>query len=228
MYKRAILLDFDGVILKKNRAHNTVTQRCESFVNKYVKFSDRGALENFTAHLYKSSGHTLLGLRKMGYDIPVAEFNEFVYKPEFCADVQPSAADTLEMRIFCHEFKDFGSHSKIYISSNAPDIWCKTILSSMVDSTDLDLFETVCSSDLNALKPQEEFYMGLHERINADAYIFVDDSIVNLEPLLGPLGSFTSMSPYHYNMHAGSCAGGRITYSKYHVVNYLPDLINII
>ena len=238
--KRVVLLDFDGVILKKNGAHNKVTQKCESFVNRYVKFSDRGALENFTAHLYKSSGHTLLGLRKMGYEIPVSEFNELVYKPEFCAHVKPSAADILEMRIFCHEFKEMlrrnqsNQSNTIYITSNAPDIWCKTILSSMVDSTDFNLFQMIGSSELDVLKPEEEFYKRIHDKIQATSYIFVDDSIVNLEPLLnpnlilGPLGAFNPMVPYHYNMHAGSCAGERITYSKFHIVNYLPDLINII
>jgi FMN phosphatase YigB (HAD superfamily) len=230
--KRAVLLDFDGVVLKKSPGHRIIAKRCESFVNKFVRLNDRESVENLNKHLYRTSGHTLLGLRKLGYDISIEEFNNHVYTPEICNKVVPSAADKAELQEFCDEYVKrvrgvgggvgFGECG-LYISSNAPDLWCKTILEKM--DVDVDLFQMAGSSDVECLKPQPEYYAGVHEKIKADHYAFVDDSRINLMPLVD---SSPMWSPYLYNMYAGSCAGGRITYNVLHTINYLPNLLDVI
>ena len=230
--KKAVLLDFDGVVLKKSPGHRIITQRCESFVNKFVRCNDRESVENLNKHLYRTSGHTLLGLRKLGYDISIEEFNHHVYTSDICNKVVPSEADKAELQEFCDEYvkrlhgneEGVGGETQcsLYISSNAPDIWCKTILEKM--DVDVDLFQMVGSSDVQYLKPQPEYYAGVHEKIKADHYAFVDDSRINLMPLVDS----QQWSPYLCNAYAGSCAGGRITYNVLHTINYLPNLLDVI
>lgn len=192
MQRCAILLDFDGVVLKNHPSHRYVAKQCEAFVQKYIKSKDAHVIHTVNKGLYQSSGHTVLGLRKMGYDVSFDEFNDYVYsKVKYCRVFdylyRYHTQDCQELMEFCERYKRITKYGPlhdalgIYIASNAPDEWCFNILENM--GIDMSIIQRDGFSSYGYVKPQSEFYDIVRNRIDADKYIFVDDSISNLLPI---------------------------------------------
>lgn len=166
--KKALLLDLDGVVFRNNNAHRYVSNRCEDYVRKITGSKD---YKNLNEQLYKSHGHTLLGLRKLGYTNSIKEFNDYVYD-DMSQIKSVNLADTsalIKLKDRCRK-----NNVETYIFSNAPAKWCRTVLKKM------NCHMTIIESD-DFLKPQEEYYNRVHNLLKNKEILFVDDSLINLK-----------------------------------------------
>jgi FMN phosphatase YigB (HAD superfamily) len=174
---KLLLLDFDGVIFKNNKMHNVVSQRCEYFVNKYIKTSIPSKINK---QLYQSTGHTLLGLKKLGIKpIPtIDEFNDYVYKDIFKDFNHKTFLDSIDEK----QKKELTILKKIsktnppYIFSNAPDIWTNTITEILLDT----VFPTTTSITSPYIKPNKIAYIKIENHLKDNSFVFIDDKIQNL------------------------------------------------
>lgn len=179
MAKLSLLLDFDGVILRNHPIGNIVVKRCQSMVHKSMKHVDFESCKKVNKQLYESTGHTVLGLQRLGYkDISIPEFDQLVYEK---IDYKMELAE-----IHKTHHQDIQSINNIYkwceasgvdmwIFSNAPDSWCYSI-SHMMDIPVLPSTRSLVSS----LKPNPECYLDVRKKVKSDKYVFVDDKMINL------------------------------------------------
>ena len=170
---KTLLLDFDGVIFRNNRLHNVVSHKCEGFVKKHIKTTLPNEINK---QLYQSTGHTLIGLKKLGVKpLPtIEEFNDYVYKDIPYSDVLSSLDDKQTREI--KSLKRICNITTPYIFSNAPDIWTNTITELVFDTQ----FPTTTQFTNPYIKPDRTAFLKVEKHLKSDHYIFVDDKIQNL------------------------------------------------
>lgn len=178
MVNKSLLLDFDGVVFKKHRLHDVVGYRCEQFVKKYININHHPTLKEMNKSLYESTGHTLSGMHKLGYDISFEDFNKYVYKDiDYRKELSELHSyhyrDINSMRKLMKNYKDVYD---IKIFSNAPDEWCNNISWILFGI----MIPTTYNYTGNILKPNSQCYELIEKNINQEEYIFVDDKINNL------------------------------------------------
>lgn len=196
---RVILLDMDGVIMKHPRILRKVGENCTHYVAKKLGM-DLPTSEKLNKLLYTRFSHTLLGLERL-YDYPlekmVPEFNQFVYTEQmseyFTSENddpliwQQMKTDLEALLVACND-----KQISVNILSNAPYLWCKTILDKLQVPT--KSFDSIMTSGDDvmgcALKPQHVVYRNalqylqyLYRDDDLDIF-FVDDSFPNLVPVI--------------------------------------------
>jgi FMN phosphatase YigB (HAD superfamily) len=180
MVHKTILLDFDGVVFKNHHLHTVVGRKCEQFVNRYVRVKDQKTLKLVNKSLYETTGHTLLGLQKLGYDICFEEFNDFVYKGIDYTSVKARVSEEQETELsYVKKIKSYcdqNPNTDVRIFSNAPDIWCNTISEELLSFT----LPTTYDQTKNILKPDAESYIAIEAQLPSQKYVFVDDKLCNL------------------------------------------------
>jgi FMN phosphatase YigB (HAD superfamily) len=167
MNSKAILLDMDGVIFRNHSAHKQISLRCESFVKKITKVKNPIEINRY---LYQTTGHTYLGLKKLGYNVTLEEFNKYVYSDLSILDSVNNNIALTNLKKRCMELQ-----IPIYIFSNAPSIWCQTILHQMDCNIPI--------LDFPYLKPTNQTYGYIQNQIPYKQLFFVDDSFINLLPV---------------------------------------------
>lgn len=186
--QKALLLDFDGVILRKHPAHNAIALRCQKYANKHLKFRNPIKLREINASLYKTYGHTVLGLRALGYDVCIREFNDQVYQsfPYDYAfrDLQETNHHEIKaVKDILNQAKKRGI--KTYLFSNAPDIWCFSILNYMGLNIDRWFDGSLSSITEKHLKPETECFTLARSKLSSvEQFIFIDDSFINFKNVL--------------------------------------------
>ena len=178
---KVLLLDFDGVIFKHKSALNIVSNKAARFVKNNIKVNNRDS-HIINKYLYKSFGHTVNGLNKIGYNIKVEEYNNYIYnnidyKRIFNNINEKDIEDIIKIINICKE-----KQIKLYIFSNSPEIWYKNIMECMnLNMNDFDYI-----NNMNMLKPEKELYNKIENEFTKQIY-FVDDSFVNFtHTLLNP------------------------------------------
>lgn len=182
-HKTAVLIDFDGVILRNHAAHASVVGRCNQFVKRYVSIRNPVKVSEINAALYRTFGHTAVGLRKVGFDVDINEFNSavydtFDYSNHFKDLTKTHARDINNFNEFIEDCYD--NNLTPYIFSNAPDVWCKTILGYM----DKNLCNLPTLSDITQvyLKPTKSCYDEVEKKLHQyEKLIFLDDSFANFK-----------------------------------------------
>lgn len=192
--KKAVLLDFDGVVLKSHAASSHVASRCSQYTKKFINVRNPIKTSEINMHLYKSHGHTLLGLQKLGFaDATIHGFNSFVYDSldyhtlfKGVRDTHNKDADA--MYYFVDKMTQRDMHVMIF--SNAPPKWCSTILDKLCPGLgDLECISTTS----RYLKPQKQCYQETESLMRGkgfDKFFFIDDSMLNFQPVNGN-GSWT-------------------------------------
>lgn len=174
--KKVVLLDFDGVIYKNHFAHRIIAERSSRFCGKYLnKCSDYG-IDKIHTHLYKTYGHTVIGLQKMGFDVTVQEYNDYVFSKLNLYGMDnefDNKKEFLDMLTNCNN-----NGVGVYIFSNAPSKWVVPLLEKM----DIHMDEGSIIEPIY-LKPTEEMYDQMDERFKGNQIYFVDDNMVNFKNL---------------------------------------------
>lgn len=176
--QKVLLLDFDGVVVRHPKSSFEISKRSQEFVKKHTRVKTDFEARVLNAHLYKSYGHTLLGLQKLGYKVSVAEFNEYVYSgldyeglfKDFKRTNRTDIQNIVELNKFCKNQK-----IPIYIFSNAPNEWCGTIMDMMLE--DETFYNFIDMS--NDLKPSFVLYENVSYKFKGNKIVFVDDSFIN-------------------------------------------------
>lgn len=218
---KVLLLDVDGVILHHkpvlNKVSNNIVQYCAKELN--IPFKDALQVNQL---LYAEYGHSYRGLRKVfHYQKPIHHYNTTVYNRHVIHDVLESVKDTHQYTQYMHMqkiiLKCLHEDVPVYLFTNAPLLWCKTILS----ASGLDKFipdenilscdhHVMLSYDTDGFKPVYSVYetvaryIECKERLNYPVFMFVEDSFKNLIPIIRDaswlpiyLSSNTSLSSDH-------------------------------
>ncbi len=194
---KVVLLDVDGVILRHPPTLNKIGKRIDSLVAKTVGVSEEhGAKIN--QRLYKTFGHTYIGLRKMYPRImSLDDFNQSIYTEDALMSIQRCTynVDVLESIIVMQRFLQTCNNAgvPVYMFSNAPRVWCEEIYNSFhihrwipsdhILSCDHEIFQ-------GHLKPQPIVYDTLQQYLRFQykndhlRMIFVDDTFANLVPIM--------------------------------------------
>ena len=132
----------------------------------------------YNHYLYKTYGHTVTGLKKNGYNVDISEFNEHVYSTfpysTLFSDISKTHTHDIE------SFRYLLKHATIpvHIFSNAPHIWCQTILHYM----NMPLLPIIDTENL--LKPQPEVYSLVASYFPQTTITLVDDNQINFQPIM--------------------------------------------
>ena len=186
MANTALLLDLDGVVLCHPHLAHRVSRRAAQYVAKTLHLTYRyGQLVN-TA-LYTRHSHTLLGLRRLGYDASMEEFNDFVYNRRTLdamrsmagsGDMCKQAAELQVVLATCHALA-----IPAYIFSNAPAAWCKAALGCMGLE---DQLSGIYYGEEATIKPHHNAYDNMEAELGYDKlFCFVDDTPSNLRAVQG-------------------------------------------
>lgn len=166
---KVFLYDFDGVLFKHPKASWYVSQRASAFVHKTLMLPGKQVTpysELINKQLYTSHGHTVLGLRRMGYKVSMTEFNDFVY-----TDMPYSAYEEKQNW-------DIFDKDNVYIFSNAPSYFCNKIA-----KRDLPNIRDIIN-DNDTLKPEHSIYKKISHVFPDSKVYFVDDSFMNILPVM--------------------------------------------
>ena len=138
-------------------------------------------MNQVNSEMYEAYGHTVLGLRAMGYPVNIDEFNHYVYSPlvsdrrHFSNIRETHKRDIAQIK---HMLSSVKCTANVYILSNAPPVWCQTALECM----GIDPIPQVETNGL--LKPESAYYERIERAFQHSKYVFVDDKMVNLRPVM--------------------------------------------
>lgn len=186
--KKAVFFDFDGVIVKNTLCTKIVGNRANSFVKRTMNLSNKSA-SIMNKHLYTTYGHTVSGLREIGFNVSMTDFNNYVYNINYYdifknIDLKNDIQDINKIIILAKE-----RNITLFMNSNCPDIWLYGILNQM--KVDVNNFKIIDNS-MN-LKPSFQNYLEVNKFAqNFDKVYFVDDSFVNFK--------FTIHDPKWFNI----------------------------
>lgn len=197
---KIVLLDVDGVIFRHPATFAKVHHRIEQFVSKKT----RGTIEDAKKRnqfMYKHFGHTHIGLQKLYQsNLSLKDFNDFVYNEDILKSVYQATYnidvlhDLVQLQSFLRScaFRNI----PVYMFSNAPRVWCKTIQSALhiaewipsdrIITCDHEVFQ----NKKQLLKPQRDVYDTMQNYLRHEyrhdnvELIFVDDSMSNLIPVI--------------------------------------------
>ena len=204
MPSKALLLDVDGVILSQPRVLHKLGHKAVQFVHQHVP-GKRNILQaaEINTMLYTTFGHTHRGVREIygKKALPVSAFNDFVYDKDLISYLTMHANDDI-LQVRGEQIRKLVEHAMecgvpCYIFSNAPDVWCNTLLDILDMSTWIPHQHRLTSSHPvfqdDLLKPDATLYKNVAtfiEQSHHDAMqlIFVDDSLTNLVPVIHSVG----------------------------------------
>lgn len=165
-----LLLDIDGVLIRDTVLLGHVKSNIIRYVHK--KLPGHGNPQTLNNLLYRSYGHTAVGLKKE-YGIDTRDFDERVYTPQ----VLDHLDDFLETSEFQNDAEivrnilNIGWNVELF--SNAPLVWSEPVKYAIdqVRVKNNGVYE----------KPKIESYLQFDP---SNRYVFVDDKICNLLPTL--------------------------------------------
>lgn len=217
---KVLLLDVDGVVFNHRGIIRKVGTRVVDYVARELKV-DTYEAEGINHLLYTNFGHTHIGLNTIYKTLKnPRHFADFVYSDdmletvrniELDGDLLKNSADMSYIAKHCAT-NDIG----LYLFSNAPFAWCEAVLSTMNLTGVIDS-ENIFSSDhdlfTGALKPERVVYENISKymahkyRDSCVQLNFVDDSFMNLIPVVGSSG----WRPIHFNRDGTSINNRQLT-----------------
>jgi FMN phosphatase YigB (HAD superfamily) len=217
---KVLLLDVDGVVFNHRGIIRKVGTRVVEYVARELKV-DLYEAEGINHLLYTNFGHTHIGLNAVYRSNKTPQqFADFVYSKdmlesvraiELDGDLLKNSADMSYIAKHCAT-NDIG----LYLFSNAPASWCAAVVAAMNLDNLIDN-ENIFSSDhdlfTGALKPNRVVYENIakyiaHKYRDSSVQLnFVDDSFMNLIPILGD----HRWRPIHFNRDGTSINNRQLT-----------------
>lgn len=188
---KTLALDFDGVIFKNHRANTLVATKCQNYLAHNLGKNVRNPIKirEINQHLYKSHGHTVLGMHKIGIPVDLTEFNRYVYDSipytTLFRDLQDTHVNDIS------SFKSLLQYCKsngiqVLIFSNAPDTWCFNIMHYMGINIDMLIDGSLGNITSKYLKPTFQCFDLVTKYIGHtnNEVTFVDDTFMNFKHTL--------------------------------------------
>ena len=199
---KVLLLDVDGVILQHRRILHQVSRNIVNYCKRELYVSEKTAI-TINQLLYTEYGHSYRGLRKV-YDLrrSLHHFNTTVYDEELVISVIETDKD-INQHIHYMNLKDIVLRCNIknvpvYLFTNAPLSWCKSVLSTSGLDTLIPESQIIsCEHDAMLLHDDDGFkpvaavyetiktFITNEHHLEDPLYIFVEDSFKNLVPIIG-------------------------------------------
>jgi FMN phosphatase YigB (HAD superfamily) len=194
--KKVVLVDFDGVVLKNKVADAKVAKRAGIYTwNRLNNLRPHNGLigpkqgDDICFNLYKGYGHTLLGLKDIGIDSNMKDYNKVVYDTidySLVRESNNSFDEVRELINYCHECQ-----YDIFMFSNAPYRWIENTLADdkdiLLSMEDVRKVIGIDEDDDKFLKPQKHIYDVIDAYFNRENIVFVDDNIGNIRPVMDKL-----------------------------------------
>lgn len=199
---KVLLLDVDGVIIQQPKVIQHVSRNIVQYFSKELDLPMHNALQ-VNKLLYSEYGHSYRGLRKVfNFDKSIHHFNTSVYTPDVLQLVKESNQDMLQhvnyMQLKQMVLRCRCENVPVYLFTNAPFVWCKTVLS----ASGLDKFipdEHIISCDHDVMLYHEDdgfkpagvvyetvqHYINNVHRLEDSLFVFIEDSFKNLVPIVG-------------------------------------------
>jgi FMN phosphatase YigB (HAD superfamily) len=171
-----LLLDYDGVILRSPRISSNIQHRCENFV-RHVTGIQPEKVPMLNRRMYESHGHTVLGLRALGFNVSSNEFNSYIYQNLSEIPVELNDINITGLKQALSEFPN-----DTYIFSNAPQSWI-TYTMSRNETTKklLDKLTFINPKSPELFKPDLRVFLEVRSQLYKDntypEIFFVDDSL---------------------------------------------------
>ena len=199
---RVLLMDFDGVLLRHPAVLGRIQRRVVTYVQQNVKggYLSETDAARVNRDLYGRYGHTHTGMKKLFLPhTRLSSFNAFVYDPVFLNELYKTYGKDPEVLSGIQQWNawfddqlssDAGEVDKVAIFTNSPAAWPTMWLDA---AGLLNRFQEILGSDHvlfegredSLLKPNKQLYMRLENYHDPHQMLyFVDDSPVNLEPLV--------------------------------------------
>lgn len=193
MAHKVVLLDYDGVVLRNPVADISVAKRAGIFTWKTVNQNlPRGRQpisvkqgNDLCYSLYKGYGHTVIGLKELGYDVNLSDYNRFVYSTINYTKVKAHTnpmCDTKRLLEACKE-----KNIELMMFSNAPYEWFKNTMTNTNIEEILnhipDVREVlgISENDESYLKPSQKIFDVIGCEFYNKQIIFIDDNLVNMK-----------------------------------------------
>ena len=213
MAQKILLLDIDGVILKDKLLLHNVRENVVDYVKKRVPIKNLDIMQarHLNKLLYSSYGHTLRGMRiafpNNAQEYTNEDFSKHVYTRKLLSNLLHHIDKSDEFKKLQEEVQPILNHCferniPVHVLSNSPIDWSLPIFGSFDISHMVISADTIFHSDhpyFNniLLKPDIDFYKIVYNRLqrkynlnnNLDIEcVFVDDSQINLLPILSIAG----------------------------------------
>lgn len=183
--RKALLLDFDGVVLKHCAAHELVTNRCRRFIQNKLNIHYSNSIAD---GLYKTYGHSVIAINKISNNKATkTEFNNYVYHgvdASWFRDLQSMEHQNHFKTVKQLVEKSLNSNTELYLFSNAPSVWIETAMRSYDPSGYFMSNISIIESGPDLLKPNPQVYEFIEQMLKVDEICFVEDSLINLTPLI--------------------------------------------
>lgn len=188
--KKVLLLDFDGVVLRNKVADIQVAKRAGIYTWRKVNAKHKchesivtmRSAEEMCYSLYRGYGHTLLGLKTLGIESSLKEYNHFVYSTidyEKVNQFHNDLSDVKQLLEYCDN-----QQIPTYFFSNAPVMWIERTLSNEPDVLaqvkDIRTTLEISENDASFLKPQKAMYDIIDNHFDRGKVFFIDDNMSNL------------------------------------------------
>lgn len=177
--KPQIVLDYDGVIMRSNKASSIIANKCDAFVGHITRNKSVQHARSLNQSLFKTHGHTALGLRTLGYNVPIREFNKFVYGDlDYVAlGLDESDFDLEGLAEISREHK-----GRVHIYSNAPDSWVTDTMSfTEAGKKLLDGVQILSMHEYDHMKPEPVAFEYAAKKLGTENVYFVDDMLLNIQ-----------------------------------------------
>lgn len=177
---KTLLLDFDGVILKNKVIERKLSRKIERYCGDTLKIDNKRLSRKMNRELYLSSGHSLLGLKKIGVPQSLKQFNEKIYNFNYNELYENITDENIEdirkiidLKLFCQS-----QDISLKIWSNSPSQWCRSLINYMTH--ELSGMEIVDNQNcIYLLKPEKDSYEYIEYKCRGDIIFFVDDKLSN-------------------------------------------------
>lgn len=193
MAHKVVLLDYDGVVLRNSVADTSVAKRAGIFTWKTINKNLRRGQKPISVtqgnelcySLYKGYGHTVIGLKELGYDVNLSDYNRFVYSTINYTKVKAHTnpmCDTKRLLEACKE-----KNIELMMFSNAPYTWFKNTMTENNINEILnhipDVREVlgISENDESYLKPSQKIFDVIGCEFYNKQIIFIDDNLVNMK-----------------------------------------------
>lgn len=208
--KKTLLLDFDGVVLRDHLATKLVSIRATSYVKRLTKVNNRDAAI-INKYLYKSFGHTVTGLNKIGYPATMADYNKSVYN-HIDYTLIASRIDKLAIYTLLDQCRRYGI--KVMLFTNSPPCWHENIMARIPLPYKIETVD-MCER----LKPDPQVYMDIEKTHKDHKLYFVDDNFTNF-------ASYTLFKPNWVNIMYDE--KNMKVRKNLVVINNIPDILSTV
>lgn len=175
-----IVLDYDGVILRSNKASSMIANKCDAFVGHVTRNNSIECARSLNQSLFKTYGHSVLGLRSLGYNVSTHEFNGYVYSDIDYASMQLTYADFANFTGLSELIREY--QGRVYIYSNAPNEWVtETMNMTYIGRQLFQGVQLLSMHEYEILKPDPNIYVHATNKLGARNVYFVDDMLLNVK-----------------------------------------------